>query len=147
MMRRIGLILVFATLLPALDAHRVVDSTGDLTIYGIGATVLAVERPGAAGDALYYGAGGFFAGSSRPDPIFGGVVFSDGAGAVVGRMVPNYSSGYDHFRADGSYRGMSVVVPGDSWDVDTRGQLLPDGLFPVPMSWTHQLNLSSAATP
>ena len=131
----------------ALDAHRVMDGAGELTIYGADATVLSVERPGASGEAFYYGAGGVLAGASRPDPIFGGVVFTDASGAVVGRMVPNYSTGWDHFRADGSYRGMSVVVPGDSWDVDQRGRVLPEGLFPVPLTWAQQLNLPSSTTP
>ncbi|MEK7413431.1 MAG: hypothetical protein AAB263_08945 [Planctomycetota bacterium] len=138
---------LLAAPLGALDAYRVMDGTGELTIYGVDSTVLAVERPGAAGEAFYYGAGGFYAGSGRPDPIFGGVVFTDASGAVVGRMVPNYSCGWDHFRADGAYRGMSVVVPGDSWDVDPHGAIMPDGLFPVPMSWSQQLNLPNATAP
>jgi hypothetical protein len=137
-LRRFALALALASPLAAVDAYRVIDGQGVLTITGTDGSVLSVERPGEMGEATYYGPSGVLAGASRADPVFGGIVFTDAAGSVVGRMVPNYAGGWDHFRADGSYRGMSVVLPGDSWDVDPRGNILPDGLFPVPMPWTHQ---------
>jgi hypothetical protein len=139
------LLLLLAAHLPALDFSRVIDEQGVQTLYARDGSVLAVEAPGAAGEALYFDALGRLMGSSRPDPVLGGRTYCDAAGLVVGSEVPNWSTGTDHFAADGTYRGMSVG--GElGFDVAPDGSLLPAGLFPVPMHWTSQIGLSGTAT-
>jgi hypothetical protein len=133
------LAIVLTAPLSGADIQRTMDGAGIITIYDIDASVLSVEIPEAAGEATYLGAGGVLAGWSRPDPIHGGVAFFNAAGGLVGRMLPNYSLGWDYFGPDGSYRGMTVMVSDVSYDVDGRGALLPDGLFPVPLHWSHLL--------
>ncbi len=128
-----------ASRLAALDVYRTMDETGEITIYGTDASVLSVEVPGAAGEATYLGAGDALAGWSKPDPVYGGVAFYNAAGSLVGRMVPNYGLGWDYFGPDGTYRGMTVLVSGSGYDVDGRGALLTEGLFPVPLHWSHLL--------
>jgi len=131
--------LLGATRLAALDIYRTMDGTGEITIYGTDASVLSVEVPGAAGEATYLGANDVLAGWSKPDPVNGGVAFYNAAGSLVGRMVPNYSLGWDYFSPDGTYRGMTVMVSGSGYDVDGRGALLTEGLFPVALHWSHLL--------
>ncbi len=131
--------------LPALDFSRVIDEKGVHTLYARDGGVLAVEVPGDAGEAFYYDATGQLMGWSRLDPILGGRIYCNAAGQLVGYEVTNWSTGTDHFAADGSYRGMSVGGEG-GYDVGPDGSLLPDGLFPVPMHWTSQLGLAGTAT-
>lgn len=128
----------------ALDVQRTMDGAGVITIYGIDATVLSVEVPTGPGQAAYLGAGGEVAGTSRYDAVSGAVVFYDRSGAEVGRMMRNWTVGWDHFSPDGRYRGMTVDGLGD---VDGAGRLLPEGLFPVPLHWTHRLGQALPATP
>ncbi len=140
MIRLLALFAIVLTCpLAGLDVYRTMDGEGTITIFATDASVLSVEIPGAAGEATYLGAGDVVAGWSRPDPVQGGVAFYNAAGNLVGRMVPNYCLGWDYFGPDGSYRGMTVNVSDVGYDVDPHGALLPDGLFPVPLHWSHML--------
>jgi hypothetical protein len=130
------LILVAAAPAAALDVYRTMDEAGVITIYAPDASVLSVEIPGAPGETTYLGAGDVVAGWCRPDPVFGGVAFYGATGEVVGRSLPNYGLGWDYFGPEGSYRGMSIDVSGTGYDVDRRGALLAEGLFPVPLQWS-----------
>ena len=146
MIRALALVaIMIATHLDALDVYRTMDGEGAITIFATDASVLSVEVPGAAGEATYLGAGDMIAGWSRPDLVHGGVAFYNAAGSLVGRMVPNYSLGWDYFGPDGSYRGMTVMVSDVGYDVDRYGALLPDGLFPVPLHWSHMLGSASVS--
>jgi hypothetical protein len=140
--RTLTLVVCCCGLLAALDERRVIDSQGVQTIHATDGTVLSIERPGASPDeALYYGAGGVFAGRSRWDPVLSCIVYTDPSGIVLGRSYPAYTvGGWYHFRPNGSFLGMTAGAPGQSYDTDPRGVIVPDGLFPVPLDWTHQLH-------